>query len=109
MKSHARVVVVGGGVMAGASDSTARPPLPVCAHAWKIAITAPFKSAAYTSQGPIIHPMLVGQHTTSPGGEDGARLQPTAGAGVGGMQLSSRSKRPTHNLRVEFNSPGRTS
>lgn len=30
------------------------------------AMEAPFNSEAYTSQGPIIHPRLVGQATTSP-------------------------------------------
>lgn len=30
------------------------------------AMQAPFNSEAYTSQGPIIHPRLVGQATTSP-------------------------------------------
>ena len=29
-------------------------------------IEAPFSKDAYTSHGPIIHPRLVGQHTTSP-------------------------------------------
>jgi len=30
------------------------------------ATEAPFSKDAYTSHGPIIHPRLVGQHTTSP-------------------------------------------
>ena len=32
---------------------------------WKRATAAPLRSAAYSSQGPIIQPRLVGQHTTS--------------------------------------------